>query len=216
MSDGRHTVDLLERLLAFARVEPEELFAIATRVVMAHIRVRGFHVDWDDAAGVAAAIALPLLPLPPTASADTRAHLAEERARLRKRIARRRQRLPDERVDSPAELASLLAKLLLSDADRELKHLFVPDGRMVSETALAARPAPAGELEWLLRLRDAAGIPLSPASREALVAMIEHDGDYAAAAAALGIRPDALRARMHTLRSIILALEAAPPRRGGG
>lgn len=208
MSDGRHTLDLLERLLAFARAEPEELFAIAIRVVTAHVRVRGFRVEREDADGVAAAIALPLLPLPATASPDTRAHLELERQRLRKRIAKRRQRLPFEPVESPQALRSLLAKLLLSDADRELKHLLRRGaGAVNAEVALATLAAPSGPLDWLLRLRDTTEVRLSPASREALVAMIEHHGDYAAASAALGISNDALRRRMHTLRALLLALD---------
>lgn len=213
MSDGRQTADIFERLLAFARAEPSALFALATRVVVAHIRVRHFPVEPDDAAGVAAAIALPLLPLPPDASQATRDHVDDERRRMRKRIAKRRQRLPLESVDGPRALRSLLAKLLLSDADRELQRLVAWANRARPlDGLLLARPAPGGSLDWLLRLRDTTEIPLSAPLREALEATIRHEGDYAAAAAELGLRSEALRQRLCTLRAIILAREGGGPR----
>ena len=78
MSDGRHTVDLLDRILALTREQAAEVFVLASRVVQAHIRVRRFQFDPDDAAGVAVAIVLPLLPLAPTASLATREHVEYE------------------------------------------------------------------------------------------------------------------------------------------
>lgn len=208
MSDGRHTVDLLDRILALTREQAAEVFVLASRVVQAHIRVRRFQFDPDDAAGVAVAIVLPLLPLAPTASLATREHVEYEQQRIRRRIARRRRTRPEEPVDSPAELRTFLAKLLLSDADRELQRLRAWHERVVGgETLLSTRVAPDAGLDWLLRLRASTEIPLSPALRAALTAMITHEGDYAAAAAELGIRQDALRRRLCTLRTLILAQE---------